>query len=524
MSNFRFLRQIEAFYKKNAKFADNALCTGAAAVSFVEAEQQCSRTNCEIAQYISGSKKLDYNTNVIIDRVRRYINSVLGFYPDFEHNLLDYVKITSGATASRKRSASIPQLKLKGVVYATRAAMPYLSMLFRETGFNNFRILPTHSNRITLVAKSWKTHRTIACEPEGNLPLQLAFDKWTKKRLLKYGIDLSNQLKNQNLAKQSSVSNEMATLDFKAASDTIAYNVVAWLFPNDWFEFLCSVRSPGYRGVFGEGQYHKFSSMGNGTTFTIETLIFAAVCHALNSENYSVYGDDVLIESYLVPEFLRITKLLGFTINVEKSFTSGPFRESCGGDFYNGINVTPVYIRTIDFRKSVLSHIVNTVGRLTYPGSNLGRYLNSIVEEHKLLRVPWNDSTTSGVWIDPDEAKRLGVLCRSQWVPWGPILPSFVAYVPKTVNRRFFGPRGYYLWFIQKHCEVRMNTPYDDIFYDYRDTDFNNAQTSAAAVFLHKSVKKRVVWFQPHTGKPDHLLWLLRSSPCYFEANLKGLG
>jgi len=83
--------------------------------------------------------------------------------------------------------------------------------------------------------------------------------------------------------------------------------------------------------------------MGNGFTFELETLLFvalsAAVAKLIPGRDLFVYGDDILIPSAADRDVRAVLEAFGFEVNQEKSFSSGPFRESCGGDFFLGYNV-----------------------------------------------------------------------------------------------------------------------------------------------------------------------------------------
>jgi hypothetical protein len=57
----------------------------------------------------------------------------------------------------------------------------------------------------------------------------------------------------------------------------------------------------------------------------------------------SVYGDDVVISSQAAQTAKEFYSLLGLKINDDKSFIDGPYRESCGEEYYNGINLTSAY-------------------------------------------------------------------------------------------------------------------------------------------------------------------------------------
>jgi len=92
--------------------------------------------------------------------------------------------------------------------------------------------------------------------------------------------------------------------------------------------------------------------MGNGFTFELESLVFwslaTAVCSFLGiSNDIGVYGDDIIIDREAVPLLKNVFTYLGFTINEEKSYTTGSFFESCGGQYFDGLDVTPVYQKQI---------------------------------------------------------------------------------------------------------------------------------------------------------------------------------
>jgi hypothetical protein len=92
----------------------------------------------------------------------------------------------------------------------------------------------------------------------------------------------------------------------------------------------------------------KFSSMGNGFTFELETLIFWAISSGVqdahNEWNVHVYGDDIIIPSESFDDVKHALEFFGFSLNKEKSFKDGAFRESCGSDYFNGVAVRPYYI------------------------------------------------------------------------------------------------------------------------------------------------------------------------------------
>lgn len=501
VEDWRFLRQVEAFFKKNASFVNQGICENAASAAFSKAEQSCAITNTKISEFVYEEKGYSPLLRKCVPKMRHYIRRVLGSFNLFTETLPSLVKVTSGATVYSSRRDSIPQLKLSLKPYCSSSAVSILKTVMNNFGFERLGIRSCDTNRIELVPKNWKRHRTIACEPEGSMALQLAFDTWMKRRFLRFGINLRDQGRNKRMARDASIFNHLATIDFEAASDTIAHHLICWLFPTRWTEYLEAVRAPRFRGKLGSGFYEKFSSMGNGTTFVIETLLFAAMCYAVGSRKFSVYGDDVIIEREFFSEYCALSAELGFTVNIAKSFADGPFRESCGGDYFNGTDVTPVYIRKLDSRKAILCHLINTVSNISVPFGALWKYLDSLIGEFRLPLVPWNESTISGVWINPEIARRTHILVRRKLVASGPRLDYFRSYSCLTRSLKFQDIRGYYLWFLYRNRQVSFHGEWVD------QRPYDPLTTSRVPVFRHRYVRKWVVWHVPNESMPDAVLF-----------------
>jgi hypothetical protein len=436
------LRQIEAFFKKNSDLADDSLCVANATAAFHEAEKLCRIANKRLDHYGRNPNRVDADMAVYIRRVQKLIASVLGPILQFHEELPKRVRMTDGAAYSRPRKRSLSHLKISGrMEVPTIGAVRYLTTMARYFGHDNQQAKIVSKNRIVFVLKNWQTHRTIAAEPEGATPFQLSFDSYVKDRLLPYGIDLRHgQSVHQSAACKASLDGEDATVDMKQASDSTALNAVHLLFPHEWAEFLRKFRCEEYTGEIGNGTYAKFSSMGNGSTFVIETLIFWAAARAVGARKALVYGDDVIIPVDLVPEYVRFLKFLGFRINTEKTFTEGNFRESCGGDYFFGRLVTPFYFRRYPRSRRDWSHIVNGLNGLAYSDSSLEKLAASFLVAEELRLVPFNDDSGSGVFIPPGEAYSRKLIKVKDSVG------SFSAYsvIPKT--KPTWGWRSALLW------------------------------------------------------------------------------
>jgi hypothetical protein len=209
-----------------------------------------------------------------------------------------------------------------------------------------------------------------------------------RKLRLKCGLDLDDQIPNQEMACRGSIDGSLATIDLSSASDTVARELVRFLLPHEWFERLDLCRSKV--GLLdGEWlRYEKFSSMGNGYTFELETLIFWSLAVScvklleLDPFEVRVYGDDIIVPSKAYDYLIEVLTFCGFTANSSKSFREGPFRESCGKDFYDGLEVRPF------FQKESLDG-VETLFRLA---NGIRRAANRRVHGlgcDAILRRPW---------------------------------------------------------------------------------------------------------------------------------------
>lgn len=214
------------------------------------------------------------------------------------------------------------------------------------------------SNRITTVPKNYKTDRPIAIEPLLNMFFQKGIGSCIRSKLRTVGQDLNDQTRNQVLALQASKDGRYATIDLSSASDTISTWVVEHLLPPDWYAALEQCRTR--YGVLDSGErllYRKFSSMGNGFTFELESLIFWGICSYVvdviaddmgtEERLVSVYGDDIIVPVDAAAQVMRALELFGFIPNDSKShiMAANPFRESCGMHGFWGQDVTPFYIR-----------------------------------------------------------------------------------------------------------------------------------------------------------------------------------
>jgi hypothetical protein len=362
-------------------------------------------------------------------------------------------------------------------------------------------------NRVEVVPKSWKTHRTIACEPAGNVPFQLAFDEYAKGCLRdKRGIDLSSQIENQRHAKEGSITGRLATIDLSMASDTLSFQCVEWLLPIPWLNYLSDIRCSHYRLNGKLARYAKFSSMGNGATFALETLIFASLLYAVGSKRGIAYGDDLTIETELVPKLFKLLKFLGFVPNEEKSYFAGPFRESCGKDYFNGIDITPFYLRsTAAWNKPYACHNVNGLAQLA-PHGALWEYLRSVVNDLELPKVPVGYNTLAGVFLHPSFAYDQGLIRRFHKKRNDGILASR-EYVSKGHTIECWDSRASFLWHLRKaNAKAEAFPPGGPRGIPCGPEKISSViNTSRYTTSGHKYVRKWVAWNYPSKGGMEEL-------------------
>ncbi len=262
---------------------------------------------------------------------------------------------SGGATTTKSRTQSHPALKYLGKAEITPAARKWFDLVMEESPLwaefsADLHVSEVPGNHMFTVPKSTEIDRVAAKEPDLNMYLQKGVGNHIRRRLRTVGINLNDQTRNQRLAREGSLTGRLATIDLSSASDSVTVEVVAALLPDLWFGLLSDLRSPS---TLVDGEWHEnhmFSSMGNGFTFELESLVFWAICKTVRyftrgSGTISVYGDDLIVGTDYVQELIWVLEFVGFTVNTDKSHVSGPFRESCGGHYESGYDVSPFYIR-----------------------------------------------------------------------------------------------------------------------------------------------------------------------------------
>ena len=356
---------------------------------FWSAEEQCRATNLRIKAFERGNIQ-DPQLVAWLLAIQRKIDYVLG---EFDPNeWFDSCGWGPGVTTALSGASVSGAHKFAASRELTKELGDFILPLIKEgyPGWDDFAFVSgvpfvyEIGNKVTTVPKNAKTDRVIAIEPALNLWFQKGLGSMIRARLKRVGIDLNSQSRNQHMARLA-VDRGFATIDFSSASDTISKYVVRHLLPEKWFDVLNLCRCPsGY--VSGSAhRWEKFSSMGNGFTFELESLIFFAMSSVV-SDTVSVYGDDVIVDCDAQEDFQKLASFLGFTVNEKKSFWTGLFFESCGSHFWNGSDITPIYQKCrIDSVDTAVKH-ANSIRRFAYLGLSLDRrYLRTWKKAFKAI-------------------------------------------------------------------------------------------------------------------------------------------
>jgi len=250
------------------------------------------------------------------------------------------------------------------LVLSLRRRNPYFFLHDNLRKQDGYKVV--EGSRLTTVPKNEETERTIAIEPSGNMALQLAAGQYLSDVLRSIGLDITKQQpKNKALACSGSKTGRLATIDLKSASDCITPDLVQLLMPTKWFELLVALRSPVTKLPSGETiTLNMISTMGNGYTFPLMTLLIASLIYGfrctrggpnlfIDWTHTAVFGDDIIVAANEYDGFCKVLQGAGFIVNSDKSYSYGPFRESCGGDYFMGWDVTPFYAKDLSHNTSI---------------------------------------------------------------------------------------------------------------------------------------------------------------------------
>lgn len=366
-------------------------------------------------------------------------------------------------------------------------------------------------NRLTFVPKTNDVSRTICVEPVLNMFFQQGIRHILEERLTAYfGIDLSTQQEKNRLLAQigseratcsalygldAEVQN-LCTIDLSSASDSLSLGMLRAVMPSSTLDVLLTFRCPETQLPDGNWvKLNMISTMGNAFTFPLQTILFSSVvvaaarvsglkCHCKEEGahcahlrdtflvsphgrrlgNFGVNGDDIICPRVISRKVLRLLQLLGFQVNSDKTFgthnSSGLFRESCGADFYAGLNVRPVYCQSLDTPQDLYS-LINRLNVWSFTqGIPLRKTLRRLLRAVPRYEVPPWEVDDCGIkvpllrWCQNGTRKtKLGSIAYRRWVPARLAIRVDMEteriLVPRGMKPISFNREGLYLAFLK---------------------------------------------------------------------------
>lgn len=429
-----FSNVIPTWLKKCHELADpsqEAEREEATAAKWLAAEQQCYRTNLRLKRFKQGWEPLSEIDRAVarhLAGIRQIIESWIGGNPGRPD-----LGFSPGSTVTDRGDRSTVAHKLH--------KSPSTTQHLDEAGYPGFVGTMWHHNMVDAglepkrvrgeeyftVPKKFNIRRAAAMQPTLNASLQVARGRELRRKLKintgtsigkggvlirRAGWDLRRaQDIHREVAMKASADRSFCTIDLSSASDTLSKVLVELLLPRSWFKALDKLRchfiegSPAQGSVSSQayiepdGEFvgpprpcepayllEKFSAMGNGFTFELETIIFAAIaCYVTRSSGFwgelgfdvFVFGDDIIVRDELYSEVKAVLEFCGMSVNHEKSFHGQtPFRESCGGDFFNGVDVRGFFTEKAPSGPLEVVTLANQVKRCAEKAGLLGLNLN----------------------------------------------------------------------------------------------------------------------------------------------------
>lgn len=328
---------------------------------FFDAELSCKLTNITFAR-----RNFSFRETSLLERARAICYRIIGNEPDLSKMMLSF---GPGSTSKLRgqdsnlitKLSSLPETTPRAYETVVKYILTYMPHYALSSGMvirdrTSVRLAETLATTVNYdefltVPKNYKTDRGIQIAPSGNMLVQKAYGNLIRDAMRRFGYDLNvAEAKHSHYARIGSIDGSYATIDLQSASDTISREFVKYLLPQAWYDALDIVRVDKVQMGPSVLRLEKFSAMGNGFTWELESLLFLCLALAARDEAgeldkaCSVFGDDIICGPKTANVLLPLLTVCGFTLNKDKTFTEGPFRESCGNDYFRGISVRPIYI------------------------------------------------------------------------------------------------------------------------------------------------------------------------------------
>lgn len=468
----RRVRQVEALLKKNPSIdgADRTTRKLNALRKFVSVQRRNVRAAKRFTLYLEDPSRMPHSVALVLGAARMDLFRLLGNMPtdDDWSNFLQASPFSSGTLQgltrhdkrlSVKDTDAYAKVGPEQSLSSTSRCLRYYGPSLLSGSYGNhllemyrdgtLKLVESHSSIVSTQPKDASIDRAIATEPLLNAMAQRGCCEMLAPYLRKWGITLDDQKGNAKLARTASErgfsSDGFSTIDLSSASDTVLTPVVKHLMPEGWYDALDACRTGSWEikdDDYGSESFqsHMFSSMGNGFTFPLQCLLYASLVRATirltacDDRRWQVYGDDMIVPTSATALLMEVLRFIGCSVNREKSYVVGYFRESCGSDWLNGYHVRPVYLKESLALRTARHSLFNRLQAVDQAHPLLGTLLES---ESTLLVGPAIGPTGGeiGHYVAP-----LFYLRKSGMTQWDPSLMSYryayTALIPHTRRRR----------------------------------------------------------------------------------------
>ncbi len=230
-----------------------------------------------------------------------------------------------------------------------------------------------HASKLIAVPKTATGPRLIGSEPNYHQWCQQLIrsqlEETVKQTPLRFSISFGDQRPNRRLALEGSITGALATVDLKSASDRLSCWTIERAFRANetLIERIHSTRTRmmtnSVNDAFGTLKLRKCFTQGSACTFPVQTIVYSMLCVAavllteqkrVNTRSIEdacrkvrVFGDDLIIPSDALVKLTEILSFVQLRVNPTKTFHQGRFRESCGLDVFDGVDVTPARIKRL---------------------------------------------------------------------------------------------------------------------------------------------------------------------------------
>lgn len=332
--------------------------------------------------------------------------------------------IMTGPGAAQKADSTSFYSKLfeSEMSYTNPNLIPYFRAALVETGlwadaemhrFQRFGFTKVIGGKVFFASKNTEISRTCCTEAHLNLLIQKSIGAFLERRLVDYfDINLSTQPdRNRRLAGIGSLDGSFGTIDLTSASDSIMVQLIEKTLRPSFFKTMIFMsRSEVVVLPSGDLVVPKMiSTMGNGFTFPLQTVIFASVVRSVyqlmgfpsdcSRTQFGVFGDDLVVRREAYNFVAKMLTKLGFSVNDGKSFVNGPFRESCGHDYFRGVNIRGVYVQTLETPQSICSLFNRLLRWSAIHDISLPATLAKLISWTRDIRVPPSSADDAGIHV-----------------------------------------------------------------------------------------------------------------------------